>query len=370
LAGGGTQRKTVDAIAALDGKAAEVVGGRSCGRKYKGIHGWSRCQGLERGRLGQAELRENWQDSRTTYAYVHTELSMARHLEWSDLQYFIAICERGSIGAAAKHLRVNHSTVLRRIANLEATLEVRLFDRLPRGYVLTEHGHDLATSVAGVPEQLDAAQRRVTGADLVLSGSIRLTAPDTLIQAFLLPMLADFRLRHPQVRIELVAGSQFLNLTQREADVAVRGSNHPPENLVGRRAGVIETALYASRACLDRLAPGQGETDYAWVGHDAPLADLQSAKWMHKHIAVERIVVRVDSLVTMADAVAAGFGVGWLLCPLADARPGLVQLQPPQDELDTQIWVLTHPNLRRVARIRALTDFLYDRLSIDPRLKH
>ncbi|MGH8078519.1 MAG: LysR family transcriptional regulator, partial [Lysobacter sp.] len=294
---------------------------------------------------------------------------MARHLEWSDLQYFIAVCERGSIGAAAQSLGVNHSTVLRRIANLEATLDVRLFDRLPRGYVLTEHGHELAASVAGVPEQLDSAQQRVTGADLDVSGTIRLTAPDALIQALLLPMLADVQIRYPQVQIELVAGSQFLNLTQREADVAVRGSNHPAENLVGRRAGVIQTALYASRACLDRLGPGQGEADYVWVGHDAALAHLQSAKWMRKHVAPERIVVRVDSLVTMADAVAAGFGVGWLLCPLANARPGLVQLQPPEDDLDTQIWVLTHPALRRVARIRALTDFLHDRLSSDPRLK-
>lgn len=295
---------------------------------------------------------------------------MARRLEWSDLQYFIAVCERGSIGAAAQNLGVNHSTVLRRIANLEATIGARLFDRLPRGYVLTAHGHELAASVAGVPEQLDSAQRRVTGADLELSGSIRLTTPDTLIQALLLPMLADFRLRHPQVRIELVAGSQFLNLTQREADVAVRGTNHPPENLVGRRAGIIQTALYASREYLDRLAPGQAEPDYTWVGHDAPLAQLRSAKWMHRHVAPERIAVRVDSLLTMADAVAVGFGAGWLLCPLADARPGLVQLQPPRNDLDTQIWVLTHPDLRRVARIRALTDFLYERLSNDPRLKH
>jgi DNA-binding transcriptional LysR family regulator len=295
---------------------------------------------------------------------------MARSLEWSDLQYFLAVVERGSIGAAAQALQVNHSTVLRRIASLERLLSVRLFDRLPRGYALTARGHELAASVAGVPEQLDAAQRRVTGADLALDGTIRVTAPDTLGQELLLPLLAQFQAQHPQVRLELVASSQFLNLTRREADVALRGSNKPPENLVGRRVGVVQTAPFAARTYLKSLGRKHSEADYRWVGHEASLAHLQSARWLAKHVAPERIVLRVDSLVALAQAVAAGFGVGWLLCPLGDARTGLTRLKPPPAEFDTQVWVLTHPDLRRVARIKALTDFLYARLSVDPRLVH
>ena len=295
---------------------------------------------------------------------------MTRSLEWSDLQFFVAVCERGSIGGAAQSLGVNHSTVLRRIASLEETLEVRLFDRLPRGYVLTPHGHELAAGVTGVQEQLDSAQRRVTGADLALSGVIRLTAPDTLLQRLLLPMLADFQRLHPQVQFEIVGNNQFLNLTQREADVAVRGSNTPPENLVGRRVGRIQTALYASHDYLDSLAPGQEEADWRWVGHDASLSHLESAKWMRKNVPPERVGLRVTSLVAMGEAVRAGFGVGWLLCPLGDAMPDLVRLREPTSDLDTQVWVLTHPDLKRVARIKALTDFLYERLSTDSRLAH
>jgi len=295
---------------------------------------------------------------------------MSRSLEWSDLQYFVAVCQRGSIGGAAQALGVNHSTVLRRIANLESTLDVRLFDRLPRGYALTSHGQELATEVSGVQEQLESAQRRVTGADLALSGLIRLTAPDTLVQSLLLPMLADFQRTHPQVQLEIVGNNNFLNLTQREADVAVRGSNSPPENLIGRRVGNIQTALYASRTYLASLGPDQGEADWRWVGHDASLAHLLSAKWMQKHIAPERVGIRVTSLVAMTEAVAAGFGVGWLLCPLGDVAPELVRLQEPPRDLDTQIWVLTHPDLRRIARVKALTDYLGERLSADPRLAH
>lgn len=294
---------------------------------------------------------------------------MAAALAWSDLQVFLAVCERGAIGAAAQALGVNHSTVLRRIGALEHALDVRLFDRQPRGYTLTAHGHELAARLAGVGEQVDAAQRSVTGADLELAGTLRLTAPDTLIQPFLLPLLAEFRTRHPRVRLELAANNTFLNLTQREADVAVRGSNAPPENLIGRRAGRLQTALYAAPAYLRRLGRRAAREDYAWIGHEPALAHLDSARWMRKHVDDARIALRVDSLVAMADAVAAGLGVAWLLAPLAEAR-GLRRLEPPPPAFDTQVWVLTHPDLRRVARVKALTDFLHERLGADPRLAH
>lgn len=291
-------------------------------------------------------------------------------MQWNDLQVFVAVCERGSIGAAAQSLGVNHSTVLRRIGSLEQALDVRLFDRLPGGYALTAQGQALAAGIAGVSEQLESAGRSVTGSDLQLKGTLRLTAPDTLVQAMLLPPLAEFTAAHTQLRLELVMNDRLLNLTQREADVAVRGSNRPPENLVGRRVGTIETALYASAAYLGTLAAKHDERDYRWVGHAEPLSHLMSARWIHDNVDPGQVALRVDSLITLADAVAAGFGVGWLLCPLARARPGLVQLRPPPRELDTDIWVLTHPELKRVARVRALSEFLYGTLSNDPRLRH
>ena len=292
---------------------------------------------------------------------------MSEPMQWSDLQFFLAVCERGSIGAAAQALHVNHSTVLRRLAALERSLSVRLFDRQPRGYVLTGHGHELAAGVAGIGDQLDAAQRRVSGADLALEGSVRVTAPDTLVQPLLLPLFAEFRARHPDVRLELVAGSSFLNLSRREADVAVRGSNQPPEHLVGRRVGTLRTALYASRAYLRGRGGKAARESHRWIGHEPALAHLQSARWMRKNVPDAHVALRVDSLVTMADAVAAGLGVAWLLTPLAEARK-LQQLEPPPEAFDTRVWVLTHPDLKRVARIKALTDFLHERLSADPRL--
>ena len=185
-----------------------------------------------------------------------------------------------------------------------------------------------------------------------------------------MPRLAAFSAEHPQLQLELVVNDSMLNLTQREADVAVRGSNRPPGNLVGRRVGAIETALYASATYLETLGPAPGESDYRWIGHAETLSHLASARWLRENVAPEKVALRVDSLINLADAVAAGFGVGWLLCPLAGVRPGLVQLRPPPRELDTQVWVLTHPDLRRVARVRALAEYLYETLSADPRLRH
>lgn len=291
-------------------------------------------------------------------------------MNWDDLQHFLAIRERGSIAGAARWLGVNHSTVLRRIASLEAALGARLFDRLPGGYTPTAAGHELADSLGGIAEQIEATGRRLAGGDVEVKGSLRLTTTDTLAHGLLMPALCSFRERHPRVQLQVVVNNAMLNLTQREADVAVRGSNRPPENLIGRRVGNIRTALYASRAYLKALGRSHGADDWRWVATDESLAHLEQAKWLRANVPAERIAMRLDSLVAMVDAVAAGAGVGLLLTPLAEARPELKRLLDPLPELDTQLWLLTHPDLRSVARVRALVDHLFDVLGNDPRLDH
>lgn len=294
---------------------------------------------------------------------------MTDTLDWNDLQTFLAVAHRGSVAGGAKWLGVNHSTVLRRLAQLEAALGQRLFDRLPSGYRPTQEGQALVAQLGDLPERIEAAHRQLAGGDLAIEGEIRITAPDTLV-AMLLELLAPFRAQHPGVQLQVVANNSFLNLTQREADVAFRGSNRPPENLVGRKVGRIQTALYASRAYLKSLGRRAGREDWRWIGHDASLSHLESAKWMRKHVPGAQVRLRLDSLVAMVDAVAAGWGVGFLLCPLAEARSGLVRIEEPMPALDTQLWVLTHPDLRHVARIRALTEHLAAALRADPRLVH
>jgi DNA-binding transcriptional LysR family regulator len=297
---------------------------------------------------------------------LHKRCAQMQQNDWDDLRFFLAVAEAGSLSRAAKVLRVTHSTVLRRLANLESRLESRLFERLQTGYVLTQAGEALHERLASLASGIESAQRELKGLDTVLSGVIRLTSTDTLVRGVLMPTLAAFRRRHPGIRLQVVVNNAFLNLTQREADVAVRPSNDPPENLVGRHVGAIQTAIYASRRYLRAAARRRSKTtDWAghdWVALDESLGHLAQSKWVQSRIPAERIALRVDSLTGMVDAVREGFGAGMLLCLLAEQERDLVRLAPPLPHLDTQLWVLTHPDLRRVQRVRAFTEHLVDAL--------
>ena len=291
-----------------------------------------------------------------------------RGMDWDDLRFFLAVSERGSISGAAKLLNVNHSTVLRRLASLEKRLGSRLFDRLPDGYAMTAQGEELRNQLRGVSEQIETAQRSLGGRDLSLSGAIRITTTDTLMHGLLMPHLAEFRNLNPAMQMEIVISNTFLSLTRREADVAVRPSNIVPENLVGRRVGCLRSAIYASKNYLKKNAKKKQGAAHDWVAPEETLSHLTQTKWMREQIPEDRVVVRVDSLVGMVAAVRYGMGVGMLLCLLADEEAELVRLAEPADELDTDLWILTHPALKGVARIKAFTAFLYDRLSRNDKL--
>lgn len=288
--------------------------------------------------------------------------------DWDDLRYFLAVAQAESLLGAAKSLNVNYSTVLRRIGRLENRLRVRLFERLPSGYVMTSAGEILRQQLGGVGDRIEAAQRQLTGLDLRLSGTIRLTSTDTLMHTLLMPHLVEFRKAHPGIQIQLAINNSFLSLSKREADVAVRPSNKPPEHLIGRRVGRIQTAVYASKPYLKkftkRLSIADPDwIDFDWVAPDEELAYLAQAKWMRQYVPEENIAMRVNSLVGMVEAVQHNVGLGLLLCLLAEPVRELVRVNEPIPKLDTQVWILTHPDLKSVVRIKTFTDFLYARLT-------
>lgn len=288
--------------------------------------------------------------------------------DWDDLRVFLAVSRGGSLAAAARVLQVNHSTVLRRLNKLEDDLGTRLFSRDPGGYVMTPAGELLAERLDGVGDQIDAAQRVLAGRDTELSGPLRVTTTDTLAYGLLMPVLAEFRARHPRIELQVAINNAFLNLTRREADVAIRPAAAPPEHLVGRRAGRVQTAPYASRRYLERLqAPAVAHwPGHAWVLPDDSLAHLAQARWALAHVPADRCAVRADSLVAMAQAVRHDMGAGMLLCMLGDADDSLVRLADPDPALDTPVWLLTHPDLRHSARVRAFNNFVIAALRASP----
>jgi DNA-binding transcriptional LysR family regulator len=291
-------------------------------------------------------------------------------LDWGDIQFFLAVAETGAIGSAAQRLAVNHSTVLRRIAQLERALGARLFDRLPGGYALTASGNALAEHFSGLREQVEATQRHLTGLDPAIEGPVRIASSDIVVEGLLMPVLAQFRRRHPGVQIQLVMNYAFAGLSRHEADIAVRGADHAPDNLLARRVGHVETVLCASRRYLEQTGTQTPLADHRWVAVDESLSFSMFETWLRKHVHKSRVVARVDSLVGVADAVAGGLGVGMLPRPLVHARPQLVQLAPPEPALNKPIWLLMHPDVQRTARVQALFRFLHETLSADARLAH
>jgi DNA-binding transcriptional LysR family regulator len=274
------------------------------------------------------------------------------------LRLLITIGAASSLTAAARRLKINHSTALRRLTAMEQRLGVRFFERARDGYTPTPAGETAIATASHVVEALDELERRLAGQDMRPSGVVRVTTTDTLIEP-LAPMLAAFHAVHAAITLEIVTANAFFTLTRRDADVAIRPAVEVPEGLIARRIGSVATALYASAAYLN----GRHDTPLAlhdWLAPDESLTHLHSARWLRAHIPPERIVASGNSLLFLRAAALAGLGVAPLPCYLGDADPSLQRVSGPLPEMDASLWLITHPDLRRVARVRALLDFAAD----------
>jgi DNA-binding transcriptional LysR family regulator len=258
---------------------------------------------------------------------------------------------------AARSLALNHSTVFRRLGALEAQIGVRLFERFRDGYTATAAGEEVIALAGRIDADVTAIERRLAGQDLRPSGLVRVTTTDTMVDV-LMPMLASFHSAHPEIALELAASNAIFNLSRRDADVAVRPAVEPPELLVGRRVATIAFALFASTDYLKRRPVRLPLEQHDWAAPDDTLAHLNVAQWINATIPPERIVLRTGSLVTLQAAVRAGMGMAPLPCYLGDTDATLRRIGPAMAEFDAGLWLLTHPDLRRVARIRAFMDFM------------
>ncbi|MCZ0736170.1 LysR family transcriptional regulator [Phreatobacter sp. AB_2022a] len=278
---------------------------------------------------------------------------MHSRIDWDDLRYVLAVADNASLAAAARALGVNHTTVLRRVAAFEARLKVRLFDRLPTGYALTAAGEEILAMARELSGQMAALERKILGRDLRLDGSLRVTTTDTLMASLLPPLLARFLRDHPGIVLEVTTTNQLANLTKRDADVAIRPAADPPETLVGRKVADVAFAVYA--------APGAAQADGGgrrWVGTDAGLAGTVAARWLAAEVPDGAIALRADTMVGMAEAAAAGIGAAVLPCYLGDRWPGLERHGAVIDNPRSALWVLTHEDLRRTARVSTFTEFM------------
>jgi DNA-binding transcriptional LysR family regulator len=279
----------------------------------------------------------------------------------TNLRLIVAIGEAGTLLGGARKLGMDHSTAFRRLNALEKELGVRLFERARDGYAPTPAGEAMIAAAARVDEEIIGLERKLAGADLRPSGVVRVTITDTGVN-LLTPIFAAFRAAHPQIALEMIIANQFFTLSRRDADVAIRPSVDVPEELIAHRIATVATALYAAPrylASCPRCALGEHE----WIGPDDSLSHLGSARWMRQQIPPERIAYRANSLVALQAAARAGLGVAPLPCYLGDPDPGLVRVKGPIADMAATLWVLIHPDLRRMARIRAFVEFVVPELN-------
>jgi DNA-binding transcriptional LysR family regulator len=281
---------------------------------------------------------------------------MQRKLGWDDLRDVLAIGRAGSLAGAARSLGVNHSTMFRRIGAIEDRLGVRLFDRHRDGYAPTAAGEAVLALAARMDEDVAALETRLAGEDLRPSGTVRFTTTDTMTP-WVVPLCARFGARHPEILVEFVTGSRMLNLSRREADVALRPALAPPDHLHGRRVAAIPFGLFGTE---ELAADPEGAR---WVGLEDSLSHLRAYEWLEANVAAERVAFRTASFDAARAAAASGIGLALLPCYMGDVEPKLRRIGDPVPGLVTDLWLLVHRDLRRTARVRAFADFLFSELT-------
>ncbi len=275
-------------------------------------------------------------------------------MQWDDVRYFLALSRSGSLSASSRLLKVEHSTVARRIIALERALGVRLFDRLPRGWKLTPEGKALFDRACALEKEALALQRAAAGATS-LAGTVRLSSPPLLISHFLLPHLERVRDRYPDITLELVGERREANLARGEADLALRLGRPLAPGLAVRTLCDLGYGLYGTAEEI-----GRSHESRLFVGFDDSIPDLPQKLWLDEHVSVRRYVLRSNDMLTMFNAAAAGWGVALLPHFLARADPRLRRLATAPTPLQRPLCLAMHPDVRRSPRVRAIADLVVD----------
>lgn len=285
---------------------------------------------------------------------------------WDDYRFFSSLVQNGSVRAAADHLGVNPSTVTRRLDALESRLGRKLFVRGRMGLQLTADGEALQTRLEPLAGRLGDLDAQLAGSDDELSGTVRITLPDVMA-ATLLVELAPYLEANPRVRLEFIPSYRQMDLTRGEADVAIQVTDQPPENLVGRRLGYSRLGVYGSRRYLAAHDPTRTPAGATWI--DSAVESERAPGFRDRYFPGIRLGVRCNSVLLQQTAVAADMGITLLPCALGDTDERLARVGDLEPLEAQPIWLLFHPDLRGVARIRSVTEHIQAAfVRLEPRL--
>jgi DNA-binding transcriptional LysR family regulator len=290
-------------------------------------------------------------------------------MDWNDLRYFLAVRRAGTLAGAARALKVEHSTVSRRLSALEDALGAKLFLRGPDGFSPTPAGDRLLPLAESMEAAVTAIDRQVAKGDERVEGTVRLTTSE-VFSGFVVKRLGPLRERHPDLIVEVLSGNQAFDLSRGEADLAIRVMNTTDPELVVRKIVECGWAMYAAAGYLERRgAPASPE---ALAGHDVisfdeTMARVPGALWLAAHGAGANVVLRGNSIMAVLNACLAGLGLTVLPCHLGDVEPTLVRVAP--QVLGTRpMFLVVHPDMARVARVRVVMDFVVEMMTGEARL--
>jgi DNA-binding transcriptional LysR family regulator len=290
---------------------------------------------------------------------------------WNDLRYFLELSRQGKLLRAAARLHVDHTTVSRRITALEKQLDVRLFDKSPNGYQLTDAGLRLLPLAEQIETRSNQLYQDIAGKDARLGGTVRVATPEALGSQVIARHVAGFRREHPDIEIELVAETRRMSLSKREADIAISFSRPDSGRLVAWKLCDYRLRLYAARDYLAAHPPITGPEDLS--GHDFvsyidDLIEMPELRFFDSTIRNARVVFRSTNVSAQFNAILGGVGLGLVHCFMAQGEPRLQVVLPEQISVERTYWLLVHEDLRHVARVDAVCKFLTGVLGHNPSL--
>jgi DNA-binding transcriptional LysR family regulator len=283
---------------------------------------------------------------------------------WDDLRFFLELSRQGTLSRTASRLGVEHTTVARRIAALEGSLQAHLFDRSPKGYRITETGQKLLVHAEAMESESLHMMREIAGKDMALSGTVRLATPEGFGSQFLARHFHLFRELHPDIELELIAESRPLSLSKREADLAITLDRPDSGRLIAKKLADYQLRLYGSQEYLKthpqvHTLADLADHDFIWYVDDLmqlePLRHLLERKFKDP-----RVVFRSTSIAAQTNATQSGLGLALLHCFHADLLSDLVPILPSHANVVRELWMVVHEDLRHIARIDAVINFITD----------
>ncbi|MFT5760251.1 MAG: DNA-binding transcriptional LysR family regulator [Alteromonadaceae bacterium] len=275
---------------------------------------------------------------------------------WDDYRFILALNRFGSLRAAAENLGVNHSTLSRRLSLLNNKYTCNVFERNIGGYQISESGQALLSAAEQMEQLVTNAQRQYKATEQRISGSITLSIPDAIGQFLLVDVIAKFNALYPDINLIIKSTYQLVNLDQAEADIVIRGSNQPPEHLVGYKLFPYYLCLYANKTYIKNVKRESWQwvvapnTNYHWIQQTA-YANVPIG------LVVEDVTLRHNMLLE-------GLAIGRAPCYMADPVSELVRLPNSKPEPQFDLWVLTHPDLRNTPRIKVLMSYICNALKV------